>query len=248
VQTLAATTADPRVLIGLGIAASLGFAYLIWRKRNKEVQATTFSLRSVLLAFVALFLFVMGFSLLVRRSSQGQVPPPINISQWIGSAGNYTSTASGSYSAFALLAVATLGILVFAGVGVAWRVASKTQRAGVEPPPGKIAPSREPPVPEFGPGPRGTVLRCYWVISETLQRRGHLEASRLTAREFESLAGAELKSTRGFLHEATTLFEKAKYSDYPITQQEAERSVVCLKNLAPVGGEGEGPTAVGDVA
>jgi hypothetical protein len=248
VQSLLAPAADPRVLIALGIAAALGAAFLVWRKRNKEVQAKFSSPLVLFLALASLVLVLSGLSLVAKSGSETEPVVPQIVGGWAKSVGSYTSTLSGSYAVFALIAAATLGILLFASMYTITRAAPNLLRAKTQtqPLPEPAVPARKARLLELGSGPRGTVVRSYWEISDELQRRAKLDASSLTVREFESLVGTGLKSAKGFLHEATALFEKARYSEYPISEAEANRSLICLENLVPgAGGAGREGLPIG---
>jgi hypothetical protein len=78
---------------------------------------------------------------------------------------------------------------------------------------------------------RGAIISCYRALCTVLERGGVPNKSSLTAREFEALATFKLNLSSGHLHEATLLFEKARYSEDPISEEEAGRSIECLKKL-----------------
>jgi hypothetical protein len=78
---------------------------------------------------------------------------------------------------------------------------------------------------------RGTIIGCYRALCAVLERGGISTKSSLTAREFEALAASKLNLSSGHLHEATLLFEKARYSENLISEEEARRSIECLERL-----------------
>ncbi len=80
---------------------------------------------------------------------------------------------------------------------------------------------------------RKTVLECYKLICEMLEKRSTIEGRTLTAREFRGLVSKtlELNSTP-FLDQVTELFEKARYSEKEVAKSEAEAAIACLENLS----------------
>ena len=78
---------------------------------------------------------------------------------------------------------------------------------------------------------RGAIISCYRTLCDVLERGGVPNKSSLTAREFEALATSKLNLSSGHLHEATLLFEKARYSEDPVSEEEARRSIECLEKL-----------------
>jgi hypothetical protein len=79
---------------------------------------------------------------------------------------------------------------------------------------------------------RNVILRCYFEMSRVIQEENGVERdSTMTVREFEDELG-----TRGFdlepIHKLGMLFEKARYSDQPITDLEEEEGLACLQKIA----------------
>ena len=83
---------------------------------------------------------------------------------------------------------------------------------------------------------RKTVLECYKLICEMLEKRSAIEGQMLTAREFRELVSRSLKlelnSTTPYLDQVTELFEKARYSENEVKKPEAEAAITCLENLS----------------
>lgn len=79
---------------------------------------------------------------------------------------------------------------------------------------------------------REAILGCYRDICKVFEGEVTVDNSRLTAREFESLAARRLNMGRDYLHEATILFERAKYSDDHISSEDSERARACLEQLS----------------
>lgn len=79
---------------------------------------------------------------------------------------------------------------------------------------------------------RSAILRCYVAICEVLDRDGTGENSSLTAREFESQMATRLGISSPYLHEATLLFEKARYSTAVIREEDCNQSRLCLHKLS----------------
>ena len=81
-------------------------------------------------------------------------------------------------------------------------------------------------------GYRETVLRCYKMISEVLEKRSAVDGRVLTAREFEKDVSEKLKFDSPELSKATGLFEVARYSTDEITKQQAQEASECFSNLS----------------
>ena len=78
---------------------------------------------------------------------------------------------------------------------------------------------------------RDAIIGCYRALCAVLERGGVPNKSSLTAREFEALATSKINLSSGHLHEATLLFEKARYSEESVSEEEAKRSIECLEKL-----------------
>jgi hypothetical protein len=78
---------------------------------------------------------------------------------------------------------------------------------------------------------RSTVIDCYRALCEILESSGVSNDSTLTARELEVLAISRLGGSTEYLREATFLFEKARYSEDFVSEDEAKRSIECLEKL-----------------
>ena len=79
---------------------------------------------------------------------------------------------------------------------------------------------------------RMTVLQCYRLISEILEKKSKVQGSTLTAREFKDLVSKRLGLDSPHLSQATDLFEVARYSQHEVTEDEAKRAIDCLSNLS----------------
>lgn len=79
---------------------------------------------------------------------------------------------------------------------------------------------------------RAAILGCYRAICSVLERQAPMDSSKLTAREFESVAARNLGVGRRYLHDATALFERARYSNDFIGKEDSERAQVCLEQLS----------------
>ncbi len=79
---------------------------------------------------------------------------------------------------------------------------------------------------------RNVILRCYYEMSRVIQEENGIEReSVMTVREFEvalDLRGFDLEP----IHQLGVLFEKARYSDQPITGAEEEQGLACLQRIA----------------
>jgi hypothetical protein len=78
---------------------------------------------------------------------------------------------------------------------------------------------------------RTTIIDCYRALCKVLERCGVPNSSSLTPREFETLSLSKLNISSRYLREATLLFEKARYSDEPVSKEEATRSTESLERL-----------------
>ena len=83
-----------------------------------------------------------------------------------------------------------------------------------------------------GSGYRETVLQCYKLISQALEKKSTLDGRALTAREFKSKVSEILGIDSPYLSRVTDLFELARYSQDEITREEALAASDCLSNLA----------------
>jgi hypothetical protein len=79
---------------------------------------------------------------------------------------------------------------------------------------------------------RDTVLRCYRLICEVLERESKISGRKLTAREFTVKVSEQLGLGSAYLPRATELFELARYSDLEITRSQALEAADCLSNLS----------------
>lgn len=79
---------------------------------------------------------------------------------------------------------------------------------------------------------RATILNCYRAIYQILSRDEKVDSSKLTAREFEALVASNVRVDRRYLHEATLLFEKARYSVDPVYGEDANHAQMCLRKLS----------------
>ena len=78
---------------------------------------------------------------------------------------------------------------------------------------------------------RTTVINCYRTLCAILESGGVPNDSTLTARELEALAITKLGGSTEYLREATFLFEKARYSEDFVSEEEAKRSIESLEKL-----------------
>ena len=69
---------------------------------------------------------------------------------------------------------------------------------------------------------RKTVLECYKMICDVLERKSTIEGRMLTAREFKELVSKRLDLNSKSLDRLTDLFEVARYSESEVTKSEAE--------------------------
>jgi hypothetical protein len=79
---------------------------------------------------------------------------------------------------------------------------------------------------------RESVLECYRAISGILEKRTGIDGKTLTAREFEIQVSKILQLNSPYLQDLTELFEVAKYSLKPITEEEASRALRALESLS----------------
>lgn len=79
---------------------------------------------------------------------------------------------------------------------------------------------------------RGAVIRCYKLISQALEAKSSIDGRTLTASEFREVISERLKFDSPYLSKATLLFEVARYSEHPITLEDALEASECLSNLS----------------
>jgi len=78
---------------------------------------------------------------------------------------------------------------------------------------------------------RSAVIDCYRTLCAILESSGVSNDPTLTARELEALAISRLGGSTEYLREVTLLFEKARYSEDSVSEDEANRSIECLEKL-----------------
>ena len=80
---------------------------------------------------------------------------------------------------------------------------------------------------------RETVLECYRQITSILELKSKVQGSPMTPREFDKAMSDRLKLPEGSsLSRVTSLFEIARYSEHPVTQDEANSAIECLSDLS----------------
>jgi hypothetical protein len=84
----------------------------------------------------------------------------------------------------------------------------------------------------LGSSYRDTVLKCYKMISATLEAKLSLDGRALTASEFIKVVSEKLKLNSTNLVRATSLFEVARYSENEVTKENAAEAIECLSNLS----------------
>jgi hypothetical protein len=84
---------------------------------------------------------------------------------------------------------------------------------------------------------KNTVIRCYYEMSQTLNRERGIQRQRdMTPREFEQrLTAAGLPSP--YVHRITQLFEEARYSPKPPGEHEEREAVECLTAIVQIFGQ-----------
>lgn len=79
---------------------------------------------------------------------------------------------------------------------------------------------------------RSTIIQTYKALCAILAESGVPQEASLTPREFEIEAKKKLGIDSGYLHEATLLFEKARYSDENLTDEDSLKAKNCFYNLS----------------
>jgi hypothetical protein len=221
----------------LGGALSLAGGFIIWRswkRRRKsedywyvENQKGNPLVPILLLGLVAVAFY--GLSTLLRYGTiipggQGQGVIFPNLLPYL--------------AAGAIIASAAVGAALFLSLG-GFPNASSTKPSSAEPSSGRAEEERIAEVLKdtaralgHGSDYRGTILDCYRAICQILDRDEENESAKLTAREFEALVASRVKVDSRYLHEATMLFEKARYSVDPVYDEDAKRAETCLRRLS----------------
>jgi len=130
-----------------------------------------------------------------------------------------------------ILACSTLGLLLFFRTRESSQVYLDTMRMSEEAQQVTSALDRTIYALKTGSEYRSAVVDCYRTLCEILESRGVSNDSTLTARELEALAIRRFGGSTEYLREATLLFEKARYSEDFVSEDEAKRSIVCLEKL-----------------
>jgi hypothetical protein len=84
----------------------------------------------------------------------------------------------------------------------------------------------------LGSNYRDTVLKCYKLITQTLEAKSSLDGRALTAGEFRDIIYRKLKFDSVHLARVTSLFEVARYSENEITEDNATEAIECLSSLS----------------
>lgn len=79
---------------------------------------------------------------------------------------------------------------------------------------------------------RTRIINCYERMVQAAQRLGATVTSDQTARELEASIRKMLVIKGSAIRELTNLFEEARYSLHPITEDDAERAQQCLHGIA----------------
>lgn len=215
----------------LGVVLSLLGGFMIWRAWSRRRQRKDYwyverqkgsPVISILMLALAAVVFYGMFALLKNASigfnGQGSAPSFPDFLPYL---------ALG-----AIIASSTIGAALFLSLK-GTRRGSSTKRPEGTIDEGGISDILSKTVRALRGGSdyRATILNCYRAICEILSRGEETDSSKLTAREFEALVTSRVRVDRQNLHEATLLFEKARYSIDPVYDQDAERAEACLQRL-----------------
>lgn len=80
--------------------------------------------------------------------------------------------------------------------------------------------------------PRTRIINCYMRMVQSAQRLGASITSDQTARELETAIRQMLVIRGSSMRELTNLFEEARYSLHPITEDDADQAQQCLLDIA----------------
>ncbi|MEW5937461.1 MAG: DUF4129 domain-containing protein [Candidatus Thermoplasmatota archaeon] len=78
---------------------------------------------------------------------------------------------------------------------------------------------------------RGTVMRCYTGMVNLFEDRGVQMRKEMTPREFQAVVMIVLGLKEESVKVLTALFEEARYSTHPITEEEKERALESLERV-----------------
>lgn len=84
----------------------------------------------------------------------------------------------------------------------------------------------------LGSNYRDTVLKCYKLITETLEAKSSVDGKPLTPSEFMKIVSERLKIDTVNLARVTSLFEVARYSENEVTRENASEAIECLSSLS----------------
>lgn len=219
-------------LLGFAVAALIGsaavFARLLRRQRRRgdeyffviEQQRGNPVVLAVLLAIVPFLLY--GLISLLKAGPE--------FSAWFG--GIAVSPAVFLYLSEVAMLTAIIGVVFFVSTKVprAREIASvpvtRQERTELEAALNQMAYAFR-----YTGDYRSVILDTYRTICRILNRKGNVDSSGLTAREFEALIAERLKVPKEYLHQATFLFEKARYSLEPISREDVLAAQLCLEKL-----------------
>jgi len=82
-----------------------------------------------------------------------------------------------------------------------------------------------------GSDTRATVIRCYTDMCKVMAKYGVVEEEHLTPREFENMAKDALPVPDELVHDLVIIFEEARYSDHPLTDEDGQRALTALEGM-----------------
>lgn len=85
---------------------------------------------------------------------------------------------------------------------------------------------------DYGSDYRKTIIQTYRALCSLLEESGIPQDASLTPREFEKMTRQRLGILSNYLHDATTLFERARYSDEEISEEDMLSAKWCFRGLS----------------
>jgi hypothetical protein len=85
---------------------------------------------------------------------------------------------------------------------------------------------------DLGSDYRSTIIQTYKALCSIIEESGIPQDASLTPREFEISARQRLGVVSNYLHEATMLFERARYSNEELTQEDTLKAKECFRGLS----------------
>jgi len=231
------------------LSDALGFGIARKRKLNRtgsKILQTIISLAAWAIA-IEILIFKCGgiFCTTPRLASAGtsQFASAVSDNQTLTklplleAANQFSSLVQSNWFAAAFLGVLVISsVIVARGIIISWEETRAELRSRIPVARQEIIDSVEDALhilkAQPDADPRTRIINCYQRMVQAAQRLGASVTSDQTARELEAAIRMMLGIKGSSMRELTDLFEEARYSLHPITEDDAEQAQHCLFSIA----------------